>query len=897
MTRGYLVSLGAALALGAIGCGDNSKECGPGTTDVDGVCTGEGGGVGTCSDGTILVGDHCEIDPNACQDGTVLVGGQCVDPGHVTADIEEAAEPNGLSLLGETSEAPAGTITHKPEGEHFVIHGKIIPFQDLDSDGQKDGDIDTYLVDVTGPVMLNVTADGVHGLAGGFAFVAAVDGTSPLATWARFGINPAGDTSGRRVYLPAAGTYAVAIADTRSLLLAGAAPGATEGQPDLEYYVTIDQVTATPTALTVTSGAATSTGTIDPGDVQLFTVSMGEGNNDIELSVDIDQVQESVVALNAHAGTVTVKGTGDGDPGVGATAVTSAFGVLPGDTSTVVVDSVFDYTNTPYDYELTVTLGTAGALSTSGGDVSQPAGTSSDDPAVFYYDVAADQKLIGMDIAFDRPVAGAIVDTDGVVFSNFTYSPLADAFFGDGFAFEGTFQDYTGLINHMLPGRYYFKVFDPSGDTSDITATSTWGAVMPVAIAKGTPLQNQATNAYNSTPFSYDPGTATDPWQRFIVSGSGTGTIAADFYDPATAYGRIDPLSVTCDFCEDDSPVPVAQYTFAPAGTTHGRILLDDPTTYFLTVHTATTTGTPMVNFDFAPRAYTDLDTAMVGTPITKMDQPLDTTTPVQRYLVRTAPGNLLAITADPDPTLSLTVQRLTVDEGPAGAAGTGTLGAAAEVNAVSGAWTAFTVTTPLSVLGTSFDLTVDASDPVTYTQSAGATAFSDACTGGTPVTLTNNDEGRASALINAPAGFEFFGAPEPQFRVFSNGFLSFDTGLDCSGGLCFFSNADIPTAGAPNGIIAPYWDDLELVSVCRKTSGTKLIIQWEGDLFSSGDAVQFQAILDGADNTIEFVYGGEQVPTGDEATIGIENQPGRAGSKVGFNTANTATGKVFTPN
>lgn len=891
MTRGYLVSLGAALALGAIGCGDNSKQCGPGTTDVDGVCTGDGSGVGTCSDGTILVGDHCEIDPNACQDGTVLVGGACVDPGHVTADVEEAAEPNGLGLFGEQSTDAAGTITLKPEGEHFVIHGKIVPFEDADGDGQQDGDVDTYVIDVTGPVTLSVSADGLHGLAGGFVSLANVATGSVLSDWVRFGVNPLGDTSSRKLYLPAAGTYLIAIADSRSLLLSGAAPAANEGDPDFEYYVTVDQVTVTPTALTATDGVATSMGTMDPGDVKLFSVEMGEGVNSAELAVTVDQVQESVLVSNTHSGASTLKAVADGDAGDGATAFASMLGVRTGDSQIVAVDSVFDYTNAPYDYNLTIKIGTAGALPTDGSDVAQP--SSDVDFSVFYYDVPADQRLIGMDIAFDRPVSGVIVDQDFFIFSSFTYSPVFGTFAGD-------FQSYKGLLNHELPGRYYFLVFDSAGGTDDIVATSTWEVLAPAAITKGTPLVNQVPNAYESTPYTYTPGTATDPWQAFTASGSGTGAITAMYFDAGTAYGRLDPLDNDCGSLCEDAPIPAFQHTYAAAGQTRGRILMDDPTSLLVTVHTATTTGTPTFNLDFEPRAFTDLDTATVGTPITKMDQPLDGTTSVQRYLVRTGAGNGLSITADPDPTLSVTITRLAADEAALGSA-SGALGNAAELQSIQGSsgWTAFEVTTALNLVGTEFDLTVNATDPVTYTQSAGATTFSDACTGGVAVPLEDDDEGRSTALVNAPTGFEFFGLAVPQLRVFSNGFLSFDTGLVCpsTGGSCFFSNADIPAAGNPNGLIAPYWDDLQTVTVCRKTSGTKLIVQWEGVRWNTTTTVQFQAILDGANNTIEFVYGGSQMATGDSATIGIENQVGSAGSKVGFNTASTATGTVFTPN
>lgn len=887
MTRGHLVSIGAAIALGAIGCGDNSKQCGPGTTDVDGVCTPDGSGVGSCSDGTILVGDHCEIDPNACQDGTVLVGGACVDPGHVTADVEEAAEPNGLGLLGEQSVDPAGTITLKPEGEHFVIHGKIIPFQDVDGDGQQDADIDTYVIDVTGPVTLSVTTDGMHGLAGGFVSLANVATGSVLSDWVRFGVNPTGDTSSRKLYLPAAGTYLIAIADSRTLFLTGAAPGAAEGSPDLEYYVTVDQVTVTPTALTATDGVATSTGTMDPGDVKLFSVEMGEGVNSAELAVTVDQVQESVVVSNTHAGASTLRVVADGDPGDGATAAASVLGVRSGDSQIVAVDSVFDYANAPYDYTLTVKVGTAGALATDGSDVAQPA--SDVDFSVFYYDVPADQRMVGMDITFDRPVSGVIVDEDFFIFSSFTYSPV----FG---AFGGNFQSYKGLLNHQVPGRYYFLVFDSAGGTDDIVATSTWGVVMPTSITKGTPLVDQAPNAYESTPFTYTPGAATDPWQAFTASGSGTGTITASYFDAGTAFGRLDPLDNNCGVYCDDAPIPAFEHTYAAAGQTRGRILFDDPSSLLVTVHTATTTGTPTFDLGIAPRAFTDLGTATPGTDITRTGEPLDNTTPVQRYLVHSQPGSRLTMTVDPALTLDVTVDQVDINEAVLDSA-SGALGAQVQLEVVQSAngWTAYEVSG--GVLDTTFDITLSTVAPP-YTTSAGTTAFSDACSGGSVVDLDDTDEGMSVATIAAPAGFEFFGTPVTDFNVFANGFLSFDTALTCPnvGGNCFYSNKDIPVDDATNAIIAPYWDDLVVDSVCQKTSGTKLIIQWQGAVFF-GDPVVFQAILDGATGTIEFVYGPSHVENGSGATIGLENDTGTEAAKVGFNTANTAHNTLFTPN
>ena len=148
------------------GCGDNSDECGPGTTAVDDVCVpsamcGHRGtivdpvtgaclpdGSVVCSNGTILdpATGVCVIDPNACQNGTVLIDDACVDPTkNLTIDVEEGPEPNGLGVL-EASPNPAGIVASlKPVGgAGVVIHGHIDPVRDADQDGVIDpDDVDT----------------------------------------------------------------------------------------------------------------------------------------------------------------------------------------------------------------------------------------------------------------------------------------------------------------------------------------------------------------------------------------------------------------------------------------------------------------------------------------------------------------------------------------------------------------------------------------------------------------------------------------------------------------------------------------------------------------------------------------------------------------------------------
>jgi hypothetical protein len=114
------------------------------------------------------------------------------------------------------------------------------------------------------------------------------------------------------------------------------------------------------------------------------------------------------------------------------------------------------------------------------------------------------------------------------------------------------------------------------------------------------------------------------------------------------------------------------------------------------------------------------------------------------------------------------------------------------------------------------------------------------------------------------------------------------------------FTNTDLPTTETPNGLIAPYWDDLQNVVICTKTIGAKVVVQWTGHKYNAAtELVQFQAILDGATSTVEFVWGSGHVPTGDTATVGLEIQDGTAARKLGFNTANVTvpgTSVLLTP-
>ncbi|HEY6038969.1 MAG TPA: hypothetical protein VIV58_32020, partial [Kofleriaceae bacterium] len=144
-----------------------------------------------------------------CGGGTVLVNGTCQDPtAGLHVDLEEGAEPNGF----DAGSHPAGAIALKPIGDAngFVVHGCVKPTQDF-------ADLDDYKLTVAGPTLIDITADGVQGLAAGFVTLGD-QSDAQVASYQRFGINLANDMSHREIYLPKAGTYDFVMSDTRSLL-------------------------------------------------------------------------------------------------------------------------------------------------------------------------------------------------------------------------------------------------------------------------------------------------------------------------------------------------------------------------------------------------------------------------------------------------------------------------------------------------------------------------------------------------------------------------------------------------------------------------------------------------------------------------------------------------------
>ncbi len=148
----------------------------------------------------------------------------------------------------------------------------------------------------------------------------------------------------------------------------------------------------------------------------------------------------------------------------------------------------------------------------------------------------------------------------------------------------------------------------------------------------------------------------------------------------------------------------------------------------------------------------------------------------------------------------------------------------------------------------------------------------------GTAITLT--DDGSIS--IPLPFTFPFYGQNKTSVLLSANGYMTFGT----SGGV--YTNSGIPNSGAPNDLIAGFWDDLNpalggTIHRYHDAVGNRFIVQFTNIQHFGGSApYTFQMILT-PDGDILCQYLTMSGPL-TEATIGIENPAGTVGLQVVFN-------------
>jgi hypothetical protein len=153
---------------------------------------------------------------------------------------------------------------------------------------------------------------------------------------------------------------------------------------------------------------------------------------------------------------------------------------------------------------------------------------------------------------------------------------------------------------------------------------------------------------------------------------------------------------------------------------------------------------------------------------------------------------------------------------------------------------------------------------------------------------VTTDDD--TSTPIALGFSFPFYGSFFDSIRVCSNGWLSFTSSSTA------YSNQPLPNAGAPENLLAPFWDDLYPGGVSRiyyQAFGSRAIVQWhqmpryqQGAPGSQepGSSLTFQAILD-ASGVITFQYL-SLAGTLNSATVGIQDAARTTGLTTAFQQA-----------
>ncbi len=176
------------------------------------------------------------------------------------------------------------------------------------------------------------------------------------------------------------------------------------------------------------------------------------------------------------------------------------------------------------------------------------------------------------------------------------------------------------------------------------------------------------------------------------------------------------------------------------------------------------------------------------------------------------------------------------------------------------------------------------------------------------PATTPIIDDDLGTPPLALPFPLTSFSTPVTHFSACMNGFVQlFPSAAGPAD--CAFSNVALPNAGAPSGLVAPLWDDLQpagpLTRVRSLTTGVSpsraFVVEWiEASFLGAGtgaERVQFQAKLFESTGVIEFHYcslspngGSADVVSGSTSTIGIENLTHTDALLHSFNAANSVS-------
>lgn len=166
-----------------------------------------------------------------------------------------------------------------------------------------------------------------------------------------------------------------------------------------------------------------------------------------------------------------------------------------------------------------------------------------------------------------------------------------------------------------------------------------------------------------------------------------------------------------------------------------------------------------------------------------------------------------------------------------------------------------------------------------------------DATAGGTNTGINSDD---TSKTVSLPFPFTFYGQSFSSVKISSNGYVVFGSSAATA-----YSNVAIPNTSTPNGLVAPFWDDLNPASggsIWYKTVGTapnrRFVVAWVGvPHYPNVGNATLEVILEEGTNDIRFQYsdvnlGNASYNYGASATIGVENLAGTIGKQFSYNQA-----------
>lgn len=162
---------------------------------------------------------------------------------------------------------------------------------------------------------------------------------------------------------------------------------------------------------------------------------------------------------------------------------------------------------------------------------------------------------------------------------------------------------------------------------------------------------------------------------------------------------------------------------------------------------------------------------------------------------------------------------------------------------------------------------------------------------------------------VNLPVPFTYYGQPYSSISVSMTGFFTFGSSLTAAYNA---TNDVLPNTGAPNGVVAPFWDEIVREAtpgrIYMRRGSDRTIVSWQTFRIyaMSGSLLHFQVHLIDT-GVIEFHYGpftpttaaSELRLAGSSATVWLETPSGGSAVAVGVNTAGTVSqnsGIRFTP-